>query len=335
MAQTQITDIIIPEHFMGYVIERTAAKSELIRAGIVNNAPEFSELVSKGGKLIDMPFWQDLSGRSQVPSADGTPLTTKKIVASSDQARRLIREDAWSVQGLANILAGDDPLEAIVELLGDYWMRDEQATLLAILKGVFAAASMSQNILDIHQSSGAVTTAHTLNGLTMLDALQLMGDQKSRLTAIAIHSAVETYLKKQDLIDYLKDSEGGADIAVYQGRRVIVDDNMPTETVDSRTVYSSYLFGEGALALGNDSSPRPIQGGFGDWYTEVARVALGDVTNLINRKQMILHPRGVKWNEASVAGVCPTDAELEDGSNWTRVFEPKNVRMVKVRHNIA
>ena len=335
MATTEISDIIIPDEFLGYVIERTAQKSELVTAGIIDMDPEFSGLVSRGGELIQMPFWKDLTGSSQVPGGDGSELSTKKIGTGKDQARRIIREDAWAVNDLSGILAGSDPLDAIVELVGDYWARDQQRNLLASLKGVFAASSMSSSILDIHQASGAVTTAHTLNGITMLDATQLMGDQKSKLTAIAIHSAVETYLKKLDLIDYMKDSEGGADIAVYQGRRVIVDDTMPTETVDGRTVYNSYLFGQGAFALGNDTSPRPIQGGWGDWYTELARKPLADTTFLINRKQCILHPRGVKWTESSVAGVAPTDAELETAANWERVYEQKNVRLVKVRHNIA
>ena len=54
---------------------------------------------------------------------------------------------------------------------------------------------------------------------------------------------------------------------------------------------------------------------------------------LINRRRYILHPRGVKFNSAAVAGDTPTNAELENGANWTRVFENKNVRIVAVDHN--
>lgn len=335
MAITQITDVILPDFFTPYVIERTAQKSKLVGSGIISIDPEFTELVSKGGKLIDMPFWQDLSGDSQVPTDDGSELTTKKIAASQDQSRRQIREDAWAVHGLAKILSGDDPMGAIVELVSEYWVRDEQKILIASLKGVFAAASMSSSILQIHQTSGSVTSAHTLNGVTFQDGLQLFGDRKELLTGVAMHSAVETWLKKLDLIDYLKDSEGGKDIPTYMGRRVIVDDTMPTQTVDGRTVYDTILFGQGAFALGNDTTPRPITGGFGDWYVEVSRKALADQSYLINRKQFILHPRGVKWNESSVAGIAPTNAELETAANWTRVYEQRNVRLALIRHNIG
>ena len=54
---------------------------------------------------------------------------------------------------------------------------------------------------------------------------------------------------------------------------------------------------------------------------------------LFSRRLHILHPRGVKFNSAAVAGDSPTNAELENGANWTRVFENKNVRIVAVDHN--
>ena len=56
-------------------------------------------------------------------------------------------------------------------------------------------------------------------------------------------------------------------------------------------------------------------------------------TMLINRRRYILHPRGVKFTSASVAADSPTNAELETGANWVRVFENKNVRIVAVEHN--
>ena len=65
----------------------------------------------------------------------------------------------------------------------------------------------------------------------------------------------------------------------------------------------------------------------------MARVALDSDTVLINRRRYILHPRGVKFTSASVAGDSPTNAELETQSNWVRVWENKNVRIVAIEHN--
>jgi hypothetical protein len=150
-----------------------------------------------------------------------------------------------------------------------------------------------------------------------------------------MHSATEAALRKLDLIDFIPDSEGKAQIRVFQGRRVIVDDHMPVRagTTDGQ-VYTTYLFGPGAFAKG--ASPldsAPLLGGIGTKGLELSRQALDSDSSLINRRRYILHPRGVKFTSASVAGDSPTNAELELGANWTRVWENKNVRVVAVVHN--
>jgi hypothetical protein len=79
--------------------------------------------------------------------------------------------------------------------------------------------------------------------------------------------------------------------------------------------------------------PRNEANAFGTEGVELARVPLDSDTVLINRRRYILHPRGVKFTSASVAGDSPTNAELENGANWARVFENKNVRIVAIEHN--
>jgi hypothetical protein len=198
-----------------------------------------------------MPFWQDVSPTRQILS-DAAALTVNKITASKDIARIQMDGNAWSVNDLAKILSGDDPMGALVELVGDYWIRVDQALIISSLKGIFAAATMAGNKLTIaSESTGGVTSATQLNGSTFVDATVKLGDRGDRLTAIAMHSATEAALRKLDLIDFIPDSEGKAQIRTFQGRRVIVDDNLPTRAgTTSGTVYTSYLFGPGAFARG-------------------------------------------------------------------------------------
>jgi hypothetical protein len=195
---------------------------------------------------------------------------------------------------------------------------------------------MAGNKLAIASETIAGQSATTrLNGATFVDATVKLGDRSDRLTSIAMHSATEAALRKLDLIDFIPDSEGKAQIRTFQGRRVIVDDNLPARagTTDG-LVYTSYLFGPGAFGKG--AAPldgEPLQGGHGTEGVELARVPLDSDTVLINRRRYILHPRGVKFTSAAVAGDSPTNAELENGANWTRVFENKNVRIVAIEHN--
>jgi hypothetical protein len=335
MAKTALADIIIPTEFEKYAIERTAQLSAFGQSGIIEAAPEFDALAAAGGREVRMPFWKDLTAARQLLS-DSASLAVNKITSDQDIAR--IQNDAqvWSVNHLAKVVSGDDPMQAIVDLVAEYWARTDQALVISALKGIFAAASMAGNKLAIAaEATGSVSATTQLNGATFVDATAKLGDRGDRLTAVAMHSATEAALRKLDLIDFIPDSEGKAQIKTFQGRRVIVDDGLPVRAgTTSGQVYTSYLFGPGAFGKG--SAPldgTPLQGGFGTEGVEVARVPLDSDTVLINRRRYILHPRGVKFTSAAVAGDSPTNAELENGTNWTRVFENKNVRIVAVDHN--
>lgn len=337
MAETLVSDVIVPEVFVPYVIERTAELSRIFQSGIVNQDPEFAMRAAAGGQTVNMPFWQDLSGDDQVLSDSGA-LTTKKIAASADIAAIHNRGDAWQTNDLAGLLAGDDPMAAIGDLVAAYWARKSQGHLVNTLSGIFGAATMANLELDICVDPGPGTpdATNTLNGDTFIDAKQLLGDAKDKLVAIVMHSAVEADLLKQDLIDYIPQSEGKEMLKTFQGLEVIVDDGVPTETVDSKTVYHTFVFGRGAVAMGVARvNEAPIEGGHGTWEVEFARNALAGQNILINRRRFILHPRGIKWTSASVAGLSPTNAEMATATNWVRVYEEKNIRIVKIRHNIT
>ena len=101
MPKTAVADIIIPTEFEKYAIERTA------------------ELASAGGREVRMPFWKDLTATRQLLS-DAATLSVNKITSDQDIAR--IQNDAqvWSVNHLAKVISGDDPMQAIVDLVAEY-----------------------------------------------------------------------------------------------------------------------------------------------------------------------------------------------------------------------
>src|SRR5512146_1764176 len=228
MAKTAVADIIVPTEFEKYAIERTAEMSRFGECGIVEVASQFDELAAGGGREVKMPFWKDLTATRQLLNDSGS-LTVNKITSDQDIAR--IHNDAqvWSVNHLAKVISGDDPMQAIIDLVAAYWARIDEGLLVSCLKGMFAAASMSGNLLAIHSESVAgQSAATTLNGATFVDACAKLGDVSDRLSAVAMHSATEAALRKLDLIDFLPDSEGKAMLRTFQGRRVVVDDTLPT-----------------------------------------------------------------------------------------------------------
>ena len=230
---TKISDVIVPEIFTPYVIEKTAEKSRILTSGIAVANPKLNELVTAGGLTMNMPYWKDLSGDDEVLS-DSTALTPGKIDADKDIAALLMRGKAWGANELSGALAGDDPMAAIGNRVADYWARQEQKTLVSVLQGIFASSSMADHVSD--QSSSVISAE------AVLDAKQLLGDSADQLQAIMMHSAVFTKLQKENVIQYVDSKVGKSDspimVPTYLGYQVVVDDGMPfSTTIDTAGVY--------------------------------------------------------------------------------------------------
>lgn len=321
MGETTISDVIVPEFFDKYSIKRTMELSALYNSGIVVNSKKFDELASEAAPTHNMPFFEDLSGRAQ-NMIEGQEVAANKITSNKDVSTTIRRFTMHAATNLSAALAGTDPMAAIGDLVAGYWARQMQLELISILKGVFASTSMKDHVLDI---SGMTGKAANIGAESFIDALQLLGDAQGQLTGVVMHSATKSYLKKRNLIDTQRDSTD-VEFDTYQGRRVIVDDGCPVDG----DVYTTYLFGSGAIALGNGS---PV----GHKPSEIARdpkIGAG-IDYLITRRVFILHPRGIAWQNAKRANVeSVSPDELEDKTNWKRVYEPKDIRMVAFKHKI-
>ena len=289
--RTTLQDVIVPELFNPYVVNRTMELSALLSSGIVENNKEFDKLASQPAPTVNMPFFEDLNGESE-QVIEGEDLEENKITSNKDVAVILRRAKMWSA----------------TDLTGDTAKPEE--------------TRLASNLLDISGKSGA---AANWSGSAFIDAEQLLGDAKAQLTGIAMHSATEAELRKQNMIQTIRPSED-ASFDVYQGKRVIVDDGCPVE----KGVYTTYLFGNGAVALGNGSPE-----GFVPTETDRAKRKGSGVDYLINRRTSILHPRGVAFTSENVAKTeGPSPEEMRDPSNWKPVYEPKQIRIVAFKHKL-
>ena len=334
MAGTKLSDVIVPELFNPYVINKTMEKSALVQSGIIVNNSEFDKLASQASPLVNMPFFEDLTGESEQIIEDAD-LADNKITSNKDVAVIIRRAKMWSATDLSAALAGSDPMAAIGTLVATFWTRDMQKELVALLKGVFgtftpdggsATTRLASNLLDISSLSGA---SSKWTASAFIDAQQLLGDAQGQLTAVGMHSATWSYLKKQNLITTEHPS---VDVSfdTYQGKRVIIDDGCPVEGTGANAIFTSYLFGEGAIALGNGA---PV--GFIPTEVDRDKKKGSGVDYLINRRTNILHPRGVKFTNINVTKTeGPSREELKDAENWQPVYEPKQIRIVAFKHKI-
>jgi hypothetical protein len=327
MAATLVGNIIVPEVWVPYTIEKTKEKSALFQSGIISTDPRIDEQLNGGGDLINMPFFNDLDGNDQVRDTDSA-LSVNNITTGKDIARLHGRAQAWGVEDLAAELSGADPMEAIGDRVADYWARRMQFLLIATLTGVFADNVNNDSVdlvLDVAEDDVDTNGAVELDGGVILDGSQKLGDAKGNLTALAVHSQVHTNLQKKQLIEYFPESDVDVGFGTYNGKTLVIDDGVPVEDAPtSGKKYTSYLFARGAFGYeeGNPKTP-----------TETDRNSLKGEDILINRKKWIMHPRGFAWQEANVAGEMPTLTELSDPTNYDRVYPQKLSKVVEVITN--
>lgn len=315
---TKIADIIEPEVFNPYFINRTTEMARFYMGGIVSNDAQLNALATAGGRTITMPFWNDLTGNDEVLS-DSNPLTPGKIDSGTDVARLHMRGRAWGANDLAQALSVGraDPMAAIGDLVAEYWARRMQALLLSSLTGVFADNTANDGA---DMTAGADNVPFDAN--LFIDGQATFGDAIGGYSGVAFHPVIYHNLKKIDNISFEKQSEGALEVETYRGLRVIVDRNMP---VTSGT-YTTYLFGQGAIGFGQGAAPVP---------SETDRDSLLGEDYLITRQHFILHPRGVAWQEGGVAGESPTNAEVAAAARWDRVYEREQVRIARILSNGA
>lgn len=320
---TTLQDIINPTPFFtNYVVNRTEELSAIFQSGILTRDSQFDRLASEPAQVHNMPFFNDLTGDSE-DIIEGQDLTADKITSNQDTSTTIRRAKMWSSTDLAAQLSGTDPMKAIGDLTAGFWARDHQKELLNILDGVFSSTSMTGHVLNITDGVGK---AANFSGEAFIDAMQLMGDARNSLTAVVMHSATRSYLDKLNLIQTIRQSDA-VSFDTYMGRRVIVDDGCPVDT----DKYTTYLFGEGAIAYGVGN---PV--GLKQAAVDRDEKKGSGIDYLIMRKAFILHPRGVAWQNKTRAHVESVSRdELKDSKNWKRVYDPKKIRIVKFVHKLG
>lgn len=334
MATTQISDVIVPPVFTPYVINRTLELSALWLAGVILPDPQINLLANGPSASFDMPFFSDLGDDEANTGSDDPAVKSvpKKIGTGKDNAQKFFRNQSWSSMDLTSALLNKDPMLVIAELVAAYWARQMQRTLISSLTGVFAA-NAAQDSGDMIVSvalpgAGTPGDVNKISATVVLAAKQTMGDAAAGLTCIAMHSVVYTNLQRQNLITFIPNARGEINIPTYLGYVVVVDDSCTVDIVSSNPVYTSYLFGRGAIGYGEGTPKTP---------TEVSRDAAagnGEGQEVLhNRKHFVLHPRGIKFTGASMVGEGPTNAEVATAANWDRVYVRKQIRLVAIKTN--
>jgi hypothetical protein len=330
------SDIIIPEVFTPYVIEQTTLRDAFLASGVVQPMAELN--ATEGGDFINVPFWKaNLSGDFEVLT-DSTSLTPGKIEAGKQTGVILHRGRAFEARDLAALAAGADPMAAIGAKIADYVAHQRQKDLLSCLGGVFGTLGSNSSTsaffpLSIDGESGDTPT--TLSPRHVAEARALLGDQGDKLVAMAVHSKVYYDLVERRAIDYVTEGDarltssvtdfvggsiagafGDVRVPTYMGLRVIVSDDVQVDGSSPNQEFAVYFFTQGAIASGEQMAMQ----------TETDRDILAKSDAMSIDLHYCYHPVGARWK---VTTTNPTRAQLETVTNWEKVYETKNIGIVR------
>lgn len=326
----RIADVVVPTIFDPYVQKLTEEKTKFLASGIAARSGHLDRwLASRAGMILTMPTWKDLDNDEPlianqtggVMITGDAVITPKKIGTYNEVAIKLTRTQNWGAGKLQDYLTGSDAMSAIATRVADYEARFLQKCILAILTGVFAdnVANDSGDMVFDASGVGYVAGVTDFSADNLFNAQQTAGDSQEDFRVLSVHSAVFTRMKKNNLIDFKQDSVTGADLATFQGLRVVYDDGMPK----TGNVYTSYLFAPGALEVGYGPVEKPTEI---SWQPDAGN-GIGEEI-LFRRWQHCIHPMGFAYTGATTSGGGPADTVLDDAASWNRACpERKQVKM--------
>lgn len=337
MAETKITNVVVPEVYTDYAIERSIYHSALYRSGIVVRDPSIDANLKGGAKQFTTPFWKDLidpNNLDEIPDEENA-VATDNIEASEFVVRRQMRVKKWGANDLSAILAGEDPMTAIQSMVENFWNKAMQNVLFSSVRGVVADNAANDDgdmLLDITEETNA--DDRKISAESIIKAIFKMGDKFQEITALSMHSVPYSKLVKDNLIDFTPDNLQNIGFGTYMGKTVVLDDDqtMTVETVNGvaqTPVYWTTLYKRGAFGYG-ESAERYLM-------TEIDRNPDkgGGIDFLHSRRVFALHPAGFNWKEGSgntIAKQFPNNTELATASHWGRAFSSvKNVGFVVLK----
>ncbi len=322
-----------PQAFGAYV-ERIPQlkKNELVKSRALRGNAEIRNAFSSqtGTAYAILPMYGLLDG--DVLNYDGQ---TDIIATDTTTYERGVvvvgRAKAWIETDFAeDITAGAGFMDSVAQQVAEYFDEVDQNTLLAILEGIYAMTGeenkkfVDEHTYDITKEGDGIVEPATLN-----KAIQKAGgDNKNKFTLAIMHSEVATNLENLNLLAYLKQTDAmgiqrDLTLATWNGRSVIIDDSMPvTEGDDGKSVYTTYILGQGAFDYENIGAKVPYEMGRNP-------AVKGGQDTLYVRQRKCFAPFGISYLKKNQETLSPTDEELKDGSNWSLVNdgseEPKYI----------
>ena len=309
-------------------------------AGDARLADVFKNNTQTGAVYATIPYYGLISGDAQ--NYDGvTDLEPEATTTFEQGVFTYGRMMGWTEADFSfDVTGGVDFMANVRQQITEYWNAVDQGIILSILKGIFSMTGSSglakknkefvdKHTLDIGSADVKTTDANLVGPTTLNNAIQqASGDHKSKFSLVLMHSVIATNLENMNLLNYLKYTDANGvqrdlSMATWNGRLVLIDDSMPTETKSvgttggEQTLYTTYLLGDGAFGWEEVGAKVPYE------MMRDPKTRGGEDT-LITRRRNAVSVSGISYLKTSQANNSPTNAELETAANGGLVNDGTN-----------
>lgn len=316
-------------------------QNALLKAGVLRNRNDLKTMLrdQTGGNYISIPMTGRIGGTAL--NYDGSTNITATGLETFMQSMIVVgRAKAWEEKDFTFDITGKDFMKDIANQVGEYWDDVDQTTILSILSGIFGVTTNNFSTDHTYDISGAVQTGY-VGASTLNSAIQkASGANKDIYKVVIMHSVVATNLENLQILSYwLENDANGVQrpvgLASWNGRTVLIDDDVPTDTVtigtDTYTTYTTYVLGAGAFDYSNIGAKVPVE-------THRDPTTAGGQDMLITRQRKLFAPRGFSFVQPSTPIMSPTDAQLATTARWaivrdstgTGYFDSKAIPFVRI-----
>lgn len=331
-----------PQAFGSYVNRiPNVTKNELAKSGAVGTNEQARAALSNqtGSLYARIPYFGRIDGSTSQNNDGATDITATGTTTYEQGFIVASRMDSWTERSFSkNITAGVDFMNNVAVQIADYKMEVRQNMLLAILKGVFSMtatgtsvpAKAAKEFLDKHvyDITGETGDAAMVASATLNKAIQkACGDNKNIFKLVIMHSEVATNLENIKVLKYMTQTDADGierelALATWNGRLVLIDDNMPTTEVEATddvaayTAYTTYILGDGSIILDDIGDAVPY---------EMSRnpEKNGGQDTLYVRDRYICGVDGISFEKPASITASASNADLETGANWNIINDSK------------
>lgn len=318
MAETHLSDMIIPTVFDNWVQNNSVKTNNFINSGILTPDKDMGDKLMQPGTKMTIPYINDLDGDAN-NWTDDTDIPVDNLTSGTQLGMKFYQSKAFGETDISRIISGAPIQEQIGSRFSTFWNNCDQQMLLSVLKGAFQVDDIANaKVLDLTVQSPSDAQ---FSAKGFIAALSLMGDQPENiLSGIAVNSTTYGMMKAQNLIDTIQPSNGGTPINVYNGKVVTIDDDIPIEKSGNDSTSIAYLFGTGAVGYSTQM-----------YGTKIVDEPLkqGGREAVVQKRIGCIHPYGISIN-ASFTPTKPNFPTPEDFAKKEAWTMPKDVDVKKV-----